>query len=388
MSTRLGTAQVAAYLGPQTIEVRDVEFPELGDDDMLLEVILCGVDGTELQWYRGETPWINERVPVIFGDEILGRVVSMGANVGEARGLQVGDRVVVESRWPCEQNCRACSRGQYYLCDVRGRVNGYGSVSMETGFPGKLWGGYATHVFVPRQALVYRAPEELSDRATIIACSPFANGLRWFEATETKVGEHVLVIGPGPQGLCTSLAAVTGGARVTVAGLKSVDDARLAYATSIGAHGTFAFDPSLDTDVQVRELIAEHGPVDAVIEVTGTVSGIDLAIQAARPLGTVVTVASTPREYVIDWRTVHLKELRIVGQISHPHVVPRALEAAVRLQSSIDLDMGEWVTHAFGLHEVGQAIRVASNQTEERPIKVVLDPHLNGSRLLESHRSE
>ena len=52
------------------------------------------------------------------------------------------------------------------------------------------------------------------------------------------------------------------------------------------------------------------------------------------------------------------------------------------------LDMGEWVTHAFGLHEVGQAIRVASNQTEERPIKVVLDPHLNGSRLLESHRSE
>jgi threonine dehydrogenase-like Zn-dependent dehydrogenase len=248
---------------------------------------------------------------------------------------------------------------------------------METGFPGKLWGGYATHVFVPRQALVYKAPEELSDRATIIACSPFANGLRWFEATESKVGEHVLIVGPGPQGLCTALAAIAGGARVTVAGLKSVDDARLAYAASIGVHGTFAVDPSRDTALQASELVAEHGLVDAVIEVTASASGIDLAIQTVRTLGTVVTAASTPREYVVDWRSVHLKELHVIGQVSHPHVVPRALETAVRLQESDGLDMGEWVTHAFGLHEVGHAIRVASNETEERPIKVVLDPHLD-----------
>jgi threonine dehydrogenase-like Zn-dependent dehydrogenase len=249
---------------------------------------------------------------------------------------------------------------------------------MEEGFPGKLWGGYATHVFVPRQPLVYAAPDELSDRAAVIACSPFANGIRWFEAAGVGVGEHVLVVGPGPQGLCTTLAALAGGARVTVAGLKTVDDARLAQAESIGAHGTFAVDPSEDPDDQVARLVADLGPVDAVIEVSGSAAGIDLAIRAARPLGTVVTVASTPGVYPVDWRVLHLKELRIVGQVSHPHVVPRALDTAVRLQRSTGLDLGDWVTHAFGLHEVGQAIRVASYQTDERPIKVVLDPHLDG----------
>jgi threonine dehydrogenase-like Zn-dependent dehydrogenase len=164
-----------------------------------------------------------------------------------------------------------------------------------------------------------------------------------------------------------------------VVGLKTVDDARLAHALSIGAHAAFAFDPTADPDDQANHLIADNGPVDAVVEATGSSSGTDLALRATRALGTVVTVASSPGTYPVEWRLLHHKELRIAGQISHPHVVPNALDTAVRLQRVNGIDLGGWVTHTFGLDQVEHAIRVASYQTDERPIKVVLNPQYSSS---------
>lgn len=68
------TARAAVYRGPETFVLESFPLPSIGNDDMLLRVSLCGVDGSELGMFRGTHEYLNERVPVIFGDEVVGTV--------------------------------------------------------------------------------------------------------------------------------------------------------------------------------------------------------------------------------------------------------------------------------------------------------------------------
>lgn len=373
MSSSGSFARAATYRGPENMNLEEFPIPEIGEDDLLLEVIMCGVDGSELAMYRGAFDYVNDRVPVIFGDEIVGRVAKIGAVAAAGRGLAVGDRVVVEARWPCKEGCHACDRGQYYLCERRGLKNGYGTMSAKE--PPYLWGGYSTHTFVPPEAVVYPVPDDLSDRTALIASSPFANGIRWAQATDVAVGGHIAVIGPGPQGISCALAAIATGRRATLIGLEA-DATRLKLAAGLGAT-TFVTsrDSSPDSTVQTAaDIVAEHGDVDAVIEVSGSPAGKALAMNLVRVLGTVVSCASpNPSTQPFDWRLLMWKEITLKGRLSHPNTVETAFEKARELRAQ-GVDVGDWITHVFPLDDVAGAIRTAAYQTEERPLKVALDP--------------
>ncbi|MBQ3011427.1 MAG: alcohol dehydrogenase catalytic domain-containing protein, partial [Oscillospiraceae bacterium] len=43
----------AYFLGNQTIEVRELHFPEPGEGQVLLRVCACGVCGTDVHIYQG-----------------------------------------------------------------------------------------------------------------------------------------------------------------------------------------------------------------------------------------------------------------------------------------------------------------------------------------------
>ena len=285
----------------------------------------------------------------------------------------MGDRVVVEARWPCKEGCHACDRGQYYLCERRGLKNGYGTLSAKE--PPHLWGGYSTHTFVPPEAIVYRVPEYLSDRTALIASSPFANGIRWSAATDVATDGHIAVIGPGPQGLCCALAAIATGRRATLIGLEA-DAERLKLAAAFGA-STFVTsrESSSETIAETAaDIVEQHGDVDGVIEVSGSPAGKALAMNLVRVLGTVVSAASpNPSTIPFDWRLLMWKEITLKGRLSHPNTVETAFERAGELLAQ-GIDVGDWITHVFPLDDVADAIRTAAYQTDERPIKVVLDP--------------
>ena len=364
------TARVIVYQGPEDFTLEQLPLPELGADDMLVEVLLCGVDGSELHMYRGEIDWINERTPVIFGDEIVGKVAALGKTAGATRGLQVGDRVVVESRWPCS-GCRTCDRGNYYLCENRSPYDGYGTVSSASA--PHLWGGYATHVFVPSYALVYPVPRELSDETALIACSALANGIRWTTAGHVEAGQHVAIIGPGTQGLSCAVAATHVGASVTVVGLDA-DRARLDVAAEFAGAHTVAIGPDDSIADTVAAIERAAGPVDVAVETAGSPSAKQLALSVVRPLGAVVNVSMTsPAEHLIDWASLTHREITLYNPISHPHAVEKGFALAQSLLAD-GRDLGSWVTHRFPLDEASEALATASYQRQARPMKVVLDP--------------
>ncbi|MGN7931745.1 zinc-dependent alcohol dehydrogenase [Sphingopyxis sp. 22461] len=370
-SDRTAPARAVVFEDVETFVVRPIALPPIGPDDMLVEVLLCGVDGSELHMYRGELPWFNARVPIIFGDEIIGRVAQIGAAAAQQRGMKVGDRITIEARWPCDR-CRCCAEGQYYLCENNPDGRGYGTISMGEA-PG-LWGGYATHVFVPQPALAYPVPEELTLEAALVSCSLLANSLAWVKQAELKRGGTLVVIGPGPQGIGCALVAAHRGAKVVVLGLER-DAERLAFAESLSPSiSAVVSGPEDDIAGTIEKVSGILGEVDAVIEAAGVPSAKEFAFALVRRTGRVLQVSIPfPHVQPVDWQNALMKELTILNPVSHPHAVKPALALGVELARD-GIDVGRFVSHRFGLDDAAEAIEVASYRRSDSPIKVVLNP--------------
>ncbi len=94
------------------LELDSLKPESLGEHQVRLEVLACGVCRTDLHLFDGELPQAS--YPVIPGHEIVGRVLEAGPSVSE---LHVGQRVGVPwLGWTCGV-CEYCKQGLENLCD-------------------------------------------------------------------------------------------------------------------------------------------------------------------------------------------------------------------------------------------------------------------------------
>ena len=85
---------------PHSVELREIEIPEIGADDVLLQVRAVGVCGSDLHQWTAEHSWpVN--YPVTLGHEFAGTIVQTGSNVSH---FQEGDRVCSETAAVIDQN--------------------------------------------------------------------------------------------------------------------------------------------------------------------------------------------------------------------------------------------------------------------------------------------
>jgi len=106
--------------GPGNVEIRDVDDPPCGVDQVKLEVSWCGICGTDLNVYHDT---FRNFPPVILGHEISATVVESGSKV---QGLALGDRFCIlgASAVTCG-GCVYCRRGEFMFCPER-RGMGHG----------------------------------------------------------------------------------------------------------------------------------------------------------------------------------------------------------------------------------------------------------------------
>ena len=153
--------------GPKEIEVRDVPIPEIGDDDILMEVKAAGVCGTDIAFDQGmHANLLNP--PVILGHELAGVIAAVGKNV---KDWKVGDRVVSDNTGHVCGHCYACNTANYLACPERLGL-GYG---MDGGFTNfvKIHGD--TLRIMPSSLM--RIPDNMSFEAAAIL-DPACNGYR------------------------------------------------------------------------------------------------------------------------------------------------------------------------------------------------------------------
>jgi L-idonate 5-dehydrogenase len=171
-------------------------------------------------------------------------------------------------------------------------------------------------------------------------------------------GKSVTIIGAGPIGLITMLAARRKGATETA--MVDIAPAPLAFATGLGA------DRVIDLSADAEGLAKAPAP-DVVIEASGSPKALAAAIAAVRRGGTVVLLGSLPGgDIPAPINPVMAKELDLLGSFRFD----REFEEAVGLISSGAIDVMSIVTAKRPLSDVNAAFELALDRSQS--VKVVL----------------
>lgn len=165
-------AEAMVLTGPRSLQRRQMIIPDVGDRGAILRVEACGLCGTDHEQFTGHLPAGFSFVP---GHEIVGIVEHVGAAAGQRWGVQAGQRVAVEVFRSC-RDCPECRRGEYRRCAVNGIATMFGFVDVEIG--AGLWGGYATHVELPWDAMLLPIAEDM-DPVLATLFNPLGAGIQW-----------------------------------------------------------------------------------------------------------------------------------------------------------------------------------------------------------------
>lgn len=358
-------ATFVVQTAPRTYELRHGPLPEVGADDALLAVEACGVCGTDHEVFEG---LLDTAFPLVPGHEPFGRVVRIGDGARRRWGVGEGDRVAVHSTLTCGR-CRTCRAGlRGCTAPEFADTTIYGFRSPEV--PPGLWGGFSTHLYLAPEAIVV----PLSDRVSVAAGSLFnvmANGVDWvIDIGGARAGLSVAILGPGPRGLASVIAAsATGAGPIAVTGLPSDRD-RLELARDLGADVTI----EVTDEASVVDRVVEGlgAPPDIVLDTTPmAVASVTHAVQMAARKGVVVLAGMKgPRGMAaIPVDTVAAKQLTIKGAVSRSL---RSMEHAIALIESGRWPFERFATHSFTLERAAEGVR--SLIGEHKPIHVRIEP--------------
>ncbi len=254
------------------LSLEDVPRPDLGGDEVLIKVEVCGVCHSDLHVADGDWAQLAGIVkkPLILGHEIVGRVVERGAALAGADGnVQVGDRVGVPwVHWTCGQ-CEFCREGNENLC-ARQRITG---VTVD--------GGYAEFVKAPASHVV-RIPDALSsEQAAPLLCAGVTVH-RALKQAKIRAGRRLAVFGVGGLGHIAIQVGRAAGAEVIAI---DISEEKLALAKSLGAARTL----NAATSKVVKELRASGG-VHVALVTSASKTAYDMAFPCVRSTGTLLVV--------------------------------------------------------------------------------------------------
>lgn len=317
-------------------------------DEALVKVGRAGLCHTDVVIREGKAGHV--RYPVIPGHEFAGVVEECGAQV---KYIRPADRVAVHTILSCGQ-CIPCRKGDSVGC-VRGDELG-----------SKSDGGFAEYCTVPARHL-YKLPDNVTLAEAALA-EPLANAVSAVRQAEVKLGEQVVIMGPGPIGLLAVQVARLAHPSVLV--LVGTRDERLAVGERCGATHTINIkrQGTLDT----LESILGKKWADVVIECAGSRNALELAMNIVGWRGRIAveggldaqeTVDVSPNDFLMT-RSATLRG--ICGWVTADFV------QALELISSGLVKVNPLITHAFSLEEWEMAFEMITVRKSEA-IKVEFD---------------
>jgi len=329
--------------GEGNVEILDVEEPICGPGQVKVEVAFCGVCGTDLHVLHDT---FRSYPPVILGHEVSGKVVEVGQGAG---GVSIGDRVTIlgATAVTCGQ-CRYCRSGNFMFCANR-RGIGHG-----------VNGAFARYLVV-RPDQVYRVPEGLPMEEAALS-EPFAAAVQAVtEVTQVRIGDTVLISGPGPIGLLCLKLLLAEGVKTIVAGT-AADGERLEAARRMGAAAAVDIGERNLAEI-VRQETGGAG-VDAAFECAGHPVSVRNCLEALRPMGHYTQVAICGREIPFPIDFIFYKQLTLTGTVCYTartwdRVMKIFAEGRIRLNDLITarFPISQWRA-AFDLCERKQALKV------------------------------
>ncbi len=307
--------RAAVLEGPGRVELKDVDLPAPGPNQVRIRLEGCGVCGSNLPPFEGR-PWFRYPFqPGAPGHEGWGVAEAVGRDV---RDVREGDRVAALSTQ---------AYAEYDVADRRSVV--------------KLW-------------------PELKDRpfpGEALGCA-----INVFRRSDIRPGQVVAVVGVGFLGALLVQLARAAGAEVLVFGRRPY---ALGLAVAAGASRALPLTPRGLVVEQVREHTS--GTLcDVAIECAGAQESLDLAGELLRNRGRLVIAGyhqDSPRP--VDLQLWNWRGLDVVNAHERdPRVAAEGVQLAMEAVAGGRLDPSRLYTHSFPLEELPRAFAALRDRPE------------------------
>ena len=263
----------AAFDSQSPLKSWDFQRREVGDGDVQIDILFCGVCHSDLHYARGE--WMPLTYPQVVGHEIVGKVVKVGKNVTKHElGDVVGVGCIVDS---C-RHCDHCESDLENYC-LEGMQGTYMGVEKQTGKPTQ--GGYST-VIVVDENYVLRVPAGMDPaKAAPLLCAGITlySPLRHWNAGPNKT---VGIVGLGGLGHMGVKLAHAMGAKVI---LFTTSPGKIADGKKLGADDVVI---SKNED----EMARYAGQCDLIVNTVAAAHDLDPFINLLKLDGTMVLVGA------------------------------------------------------------------------------------------------
>jgi len=309
----------------------------LGPRDVRIKLHTVGICGSDVHYYtHGKIGPFVVNAPMILGHEAAGTVIETGADV---KSLKVGDRVCMEPGIP-DPHSRATRLGMY---NIDPAVRFWATPPVH---------GILRPTCVHPEDFTFKLPDNVSFAEGAMV-EPLAVGVHAATKARVKPGDLALVMGAGPIGLVTALAALAAGcARVFVTDL---DDAKLDIASRLGPITPINVTKEDPAKRILRE--TDGWGVEIVFEATGSPKAAATLFQSLCPGGCVVIIGGQSEPIAYDAGAAMVREARVENIFRYAHVFPRC----VNMIASGAIDVKPLITRGFEFKDSVQAFEIAAS---------------------------
>jgi len=333
----------------QDLEIRDdITLVELPAGDVHVKIVSSGVCHSDLSGQNGTIPTM---APCVLGHEGAGIVQEVGDGVTD---VKAGDHVIISFTPACSK-CKACLRGQSYLCETMGAMAMTPHFMMDgnplSGFCG--CGTFAEELIVPEAALVKVDDDIPLDVVSLISCGVTTGVGAAINTAAIKPGSSVVVFGCGGVGI----SAIQGARIAGAAEILAVDmlEGKLAMAKNFGA--THVTTPD-DLPGMLQQITGGEG-FDYALECIGNPKTIRATYDSARRGGTAVIVGVGRLDQMIEFSAFEFfygdKTLR--GSMYGSANVRTDFPKLLRLWKAGKLDLEGMISRRMKLEDVNEAFR-------------------------------
>ena len=318
--------------------------------DVKIKMHTVGICGSDVHYYEhGKIGKWEVKSPMILGHEGSGTIIEIGEKV---KNLKVGDRVCIEPQ----------------IVDKRSKEYKLGIYNYDQNV--EFWAtppihGCLTPEVIFPSDMVFKIPDNLSFAEGAMV-EPLAVGMQASTKAKIKPGQIALVMGCGPIGLVTALAALASGcSRVYIADI-------LSEKLKICENYPDIIPVDLMTEDLSKKILKEtnNWGVDKFFECSGAVKAYESIYPCCSPGATVILIGNNAAPVPMNWAILFSKglEFQTVHRYSHQY------ENAIRLLEANKIDVKPLISKTFKFKESVKAFeRAAEHRPSDIKLQILVD---------------
>ena len=321
-------------------EIREIEKPSIGPEEVLLKIGMVGFCGGDLNGFKGL--FELQEYPNVLGHEVGGTIEAMGSQVPDS--FKLGNKVTVYPYLNCGK-CISCRKGRRNACQD--------NKTMGVRRPGAM----TRYIAIHWQDLFISEKLSLKELALV---EPLTVGFHAAARGRVSSQDRVAVIGCGIVGMGAIASAVNRGAEVIAI---DIDDSKMDIAKKIGVAHTINTSRE-DLHEALMRITDGDGP-DVIIEAVGNATTYRAAVDEVAYTGRVVCIGYAKSAVEFNTGIFVRKEIEILGSRNCTDEFPEViayLEAGKFpvedvISKTVSLDdagaaLADWAANAKGITKI------------------------------------